>query len=428
VEIGSTGALLNARCARLYFVHSTAVLMGAARNTQASAQTLSTNINARACEAYSVSAITTFLRSCLSEMPMRETVRSGRRDNYYVTDNGFIDHYAREMQPADIAVYHALERYANCHTRSTWVGTAKIAEVLNVSQRTVQRSLKVLEDLKLIRIVQTPTVKMYFIVPVPPRARTVASPLFDSIAEEDFFLDTNTGVAHATPASHFASSASRTSSPVTRAATAASPNSDTDDGVYKEEQDLLNKTKEQYLFNKGFEDEDTTTINCAHRIVAILKLTDSSMSAAVAAVEERRKQTNLSMDGIVQEIVTEAHAAWRRGIENHEFLGDFLSEQMARQILKNLGLPVTNNLVSIVKASVNAEATYSQLSVDKVTDLITSAAIEDRRRGLAIDRFYFEGVKWRSNVRVSKAEQRTLDNLEINARAKQRLRNKFGTP
>ena len=47
-------------------------------------------------------------------MPMREIVRSGRRENYYVTDNSFIDHYAREMQPVDIAVYHALERYANC--------------------------------------------------------------------------------------------------------------------------------------------------------------------------------------------------------------------------------------------------------------------------------------------------------------------------
>jgi len=119
---------------------------------------------------------------------MREIVRSGRRENYYVTDNSFIDHYAREMQPVDIAVYHALERYANCHTRSTWVGTAKIAEVLNVSQRTVQRSLKVLEDHKLIRIVQTSTLKMYFIVPVPPRAKMAAIPLFDRIEEEEFSI------------------------------------------------------------------------------------------------------------------------------------------------------------------------------------------------------------------------------------------------
>src|ERR1700733_4069986 len=100
---------------------------------------------------------------------MRETVRSGRRENFYITDNSFIDHYARKLQPTDIAVYHALERYMNCQTRSTWVGTARIAEVLNVSQRTVQRSLKTLEDLKLVRILRTPTLTTYFIVPVPPR-------------------------------------------------------------------------------------------------------------------------------------------------------------------------------------------------------------------------------------------------------------------
>jgi hypothetical protein len=61
-----------------------------------------------------------------------------------------------------------------------------------------------------------------------------------------------------------------------------------------------------------------------------------------------------------------------------------------------------------------------------VATLITSAALADRSKGLTVDRFYFENVKWRSNVRVNKAEQRKLDNLEVNARVKQRLREKFG--
>jgi len=350
---------------------------------------------------------------------MREAVRSGRRDNYYVTDNGFIDHYARELQPVDIAVYHALERYANCHTRSTWVGTAKIAEVLNVSQRSVQRSLKVLEDLKLIRIVQNSTVKMYFIVPVPPRAKTAATPLFDRIEEEEFFLDADSGVAWAAAGSHRPSSLSH-------AATPASASSDTTDGLYKEEQDLLNKTKEQDLFNKTSDEENIEVKKSAHRIIAILKLPDSFVSAATAAIEERRHETNLSMDGIVREIVTEANHAERKGIKRHEFLEDFLSEQSALRILKDLDLPVTNSLISTVKAAVKAEVAYTRLPMEKVAALITSAAIEDRRRGIAIDRFYFEGVKWRSNVRVSKAEQRKLDNLEVNARVKQRLRETLG--
>ena len=360
------------------------------------------------------------------KMPIRETVRSGRRENFYVTDNSFIDHYARDLQPVDVAVYHALERYANCHTRSTWVGTAKVAEVLNVSQRTVQRSLKALEDFKLIRIVQTSTVKMYFIVPVPPRAKSTAIPLFDQIDEEQFSLDTDsdTSVAWTTPASSPPSSLSRRPSLVSRPATTLSSDHDTADGPYKEEQNLLNKTSDQDLSNQTSENEIKKS---AQRILTILSLPDSLINAAVAAVEQRTKQTKLSFDGIVQDIVTAANIAERRGTTRLEFLEDFLADYSARQMLRNLDLPVTNSLISTVKASVKAEVTYAHLPMETVADLITSAALDDRRKGVPIDRFYFEGVKWRSNsnVRVSKAEQRKLTNLEVNARVKQRFRDRL---
>lgn len=359
-------------------------------------------------------------------MQMRETVRSGRRENFYVTDNSFIDHYARELQPVDIAVYHALERYANYHTRSTWVGTAKIAEVLNVSQRTVQRSLKVLEDLKLIRIVQTSTMKVYFIVPVPPRTKSAAAPLFDGIDEQELSLDSDMGVAWTTSVSHVPTSTSRVASAQTRAATIASRTSDTDGAPYKEEQDLLNKTIEQEFLNSICEKNGSETEASARRVIRILKLPDSLMSAAIAAVEERRTSTKLSMDGIVHEIVTAANLAERKGIERNEFLQDFLVEKLSQSIVKELGLPATNSLISTVAHSIKAEARYARSSVEEVTHFITDAALEDRRRGIAIDRFYFEGVKWRSNARVSKAEQRKLNNLEVNARVKQRLRERLG--
>ena len=60
-----------------------------------------------------------------------------------------------------IAVYHVLERHMNFETKSTWVGTAKVAELLNTSQRTVQRTLNLLQDLKLIRIIRTATMTTY---------------------------------------------------------------------------------------------------------------------------------------------------------------------------------------------------------------------------------------------------------------------------
>jgi hypothetical protein len=261
---------------------------------------------------------------------------------------------------------------------------------------------------------------------VPTRAKTAAIPLFDGIHESEFAPDGDTGVAWATSESHLPTSVSRVPPSASRMATVASWTSDTDVGPYKEEQDLLNKTKEQNLFNKTSEEENTEIRESAQRIINILNLPNSSLSAATAAVEERRRQTKLSMDAIVGNIVTAANLADRRGVEKREFLEDFLAEQLARQILKSLDLPVTNSLISTVKASLKAEVTYTRLSLEKVADLIANAGIEDRQRGIAIDRFYFEGVKWRSNVRVSKAEQRKLDNLEVNARVKQRLRERLG--
>lgn len=359
-------------------------------------------------------------------MQLRETVRSGRRENFYVTDNSFIDHYAREMQPVDVAVYHALERYSNCHTRSTWVGTAKIAEVLNVSQRTVQRSLKVLEELKLIRIVQNSTMKIFYIVPVPARGKVAATPLFDGIEIENLRSHDDTDVAAATPLSDLPPSVTRSSSPVSRSTTRLSHAGDTGGNAYKEEQDLLNKTYEQDLFDKTPNNENHEITQSAQRIVRILRLPDSAMGAATAAVMERQSRTKLSMDGIVQDIVTAANHAERRGVERHQFLDDFLAEQSAREILNGLNLPVTNNLVSTVKAATKAEAAYSQSPLQTVARLIEESAKEDRRRGIAIDKFYFEGVKWRTNGRVSKSEQRKLDNLEVNARVKQRIRERLG--
>src|SRR5271167_63651 len=114
---------------------------------------------------------------------MREVVRSGRRANFYITENSFIDDYARDVGTTGVAVYHVLERHTNCETRSTWIGTAKIAKLLNFDQRTIQRTIKKLESLRLIRIVRSENMTTFFIVPVPPRAKTTSAPLFDEIPE-----------------------------------------------------------------------------------------------------------------------------------------------------------------------------------------------------------------------------------------------------
>jgi SOS-response transcriptional repressor LexA len=354
-------------------------------------------------------------------MLMTESIRSGRKANFYITENSFIDNYAREAGPIGTAVYHVLERYMNCETRSTWVGTAKMAEVLDLSQRTVQRHLKTLEDLKLIRILRTETRTIYIVMPVPPRAKTAPTiPLFDAIKDEDVFRMGDASVAWTTPVSY-------ETTPTTPRATSVSRTSDATDTPYKEEQDLSNKTQEQDSLNKTEQQENTEIKETAQRIMNILRLPDTLLSAAMAAVV-KMKQKKLSMDGIVQRIRTDANLAERMGVSNEKFLEDFLARTCAQEILDNLSLPITNSLTSTVTAAVKAEVKDTRLSVAEAAAHITSAAIGDRGRGVPIDRFYFENVKWRSNGRVSKAEQRKLDNLEVNARAKQRLREKLGIP
>jgi DNA-binding MarR family transcriptional regulator len=356
-----------------------------------------------------------------------ESVRSGRKANFYITENSFIDNYAKEAGPLGTALYHVLERYMNYETRSTWVGTAKMADILSVSQRTVQRHLKALEDLKLIRILRSETRTVYVVMPVPPRAKAAPTiPLFDAITEEDIMRIGDINDAWATSVSRSATPVTPKAIRVSPEATSVSHTSDTSDAPYKEEQNLLNKTQEQDFLNKASEQSNSEIRQTAERIIDILGLSDSFIGAAEAAVGIRVKHTKLSMDGIVQRITTDANAAMRIGVSHQKFLEDFLAQTCAQGILDSLNLPVTNSLTSTVTAAVKAEAKDTRLSLEEAAGRITNAAIEDRGRGTPIDRFYFENVKWRSNARASKAEQRKLDNLEVNARAKQRLKEKLG--
>jgi DNA-binding MarR family transcriptional regulator len=277
---------------------------------------------------------------------MRESVRSSRRANFYITENSFIDHYARDVGPAGVAVYHALERHVNCETRSTWVSTKKIAELLNLSQRTVQRTLKMLEDFRLIRIIRTENMTTYVIVPVPAKGRMAPIPLFDDLHIGDMHVAATTSVSsQTTSASH--------------RPTTMSPFSDTHDAPNKEEQNLLNNTVEQ----------------------------DQS--------------------------------------------GPSTSRALTEKVVALLSIPATDNNLKMVQAALEAEKSYTGQPLEEVAALITQAAIEDRKHGIAINKFYFEDTKWRHDRKagarygINKAEQRKLDNLEANARIKQRLRDRL---
>lgn len=295
-------------------------------------------------------------------MQMSESVRSGRKANFYITENSFIDNYARDAGPIGIAVYHVLERYMNCETRSTWVGTAKMADILNVSQRTVQRHLKTLEDLKLIRILRTETRTIYIIMPVPPRAKAAPTiPLFDAITEEDVLRIGDASVAWTTSMSH-------DTTPMTPRATSGSRNSDTNDAPYKEEQNLFTKTQEQ-------DSRGNNTL-------------EPSPSETILARTQK---------GVLR-------------------------------IVQLLGMPETQANLRIVEAAIKAEIQYAGRSPDDAVSVIAGAAINDRDKGVPINKFWFEDAKWRTPNggrnkaeqqfdRINRARERAIENIRVRSRS-----------
>lgn len=165
----------------------------------------------------------------------------------------------------------------------------------------------------------------------------------------------------------------------------------------------------------------------ARRILAILRVPASLLRAGVAAVEAEARRTRLSMDGIVQHLTTEANR-WERFEKTtpEEFLGNFLAQDSARLVLEIVNLPISKNHISRIAAVLKAESKDTGLDLQETANRITRFATESRHKGEKIDIFYFEDMRWRSNVRLNKAEQRKLDNLEVNARVKQKIRERFG--
>jgi hypothetical protein len=164
----------------------------------------------------------------------------------------------------------------------------------------------------------------------------------------------------------------------------------------------------------------------ARRILYTLRLPESSLRSAVAAVEAEAKRTRLSMDGIVQSITDKANQEERRTTPRNEFLEGFLAQVCARRVLEVLNLTVSDNRVSRVAASLKAESKDTGLGLEETASGVVQAASDARKRGEKVDIFYFEDTKWRSNVRLNKAEQRKLGNLEGKARVKQKIRERFG--
>jgi DNA-binding transcriptional ArsR family regulator len=378
---------------------------------------------------------------------MREAVRSGRRANFYITENSFIDHYAREVGTTGIAVYHALARHANCETRSTWVGTAKVAELLGVEQRTVQRALKKLESLNLIRIIRSSNMTTYFLIPVPARPKTATViPLFDQIPDQEFTDENTAAEEDATSTSSIASFLSRhathassPTSPVSFPATSTSQSTtvqsrsrDIRDIPYKEEQNLGNNTFEQEYFT---EQEILTAQECANRIIDRLERDSkgnipTTIGSVVEIVRAEARHTGRPISGSVSRITTAWNLASRYGISPEIFLENYIPRILAKGLIENLQLAATNGFISTVAEAVKAEAKRMGCSQEEATKFIRGKALDESLGGGALKLSYFENMKWRnsnatykpsaSTQRSERTKQNILDGLALAAEISRR--------
>ena len=341
---------------------------------------------------------------------MREAVRSGRRTNFFITENRFIDCYARKVGGSGVAVYSILQRCANSETRETWISVPKMAEVLDMDKSTVYRYLEQLEDLRLIRRLKTREKTIYIVLPVPPPAETGTTPLFDAVesksADQESTWPPIATAQTSLESETYSHERNSTVAPVQQTVASAQPGSRAKKNRNKEEQDFLNKTQEQdFLGNNTLEPSAPKIHEAAERIIRILSLSSSLIPTAIAAVKAEVALSGSSIEGAAERIATAANLARRRGVTGEKFLQDFLAQIAAQQLVEHVHLPATTNLVSIVTAAVKAEAKYTGLSAEEAGASIAQAASEDRAKGIAIDKFYFEDAKWRSHGRTGKGQQ-----------------------
>jgi hypothetical protein len=305
-------------------------------------------------------------------MQVKEAVRSGRRANFFITENRFIDCYAAKVGGSGVAVYSILQRCANSETRETWISADKMAEVLDITRSTVYRQLRHLEDLRLIKVMRTREKTIYVVLPVPlPRPEASAAPLFDGIGSEP--TDQDSAWAPVAPArmnrngesdSHESnSSVAQMAQPVS----SVRPVSSAGENPYNEEQDSFNKTHQQDL--KG------------------------NKTAEIPPLE--------TIDVRIQKGVT--------------------------RIVQMLGMPETLANLRIVEAAVRAEVQYAGRSPEDAVSLVAGAAIDDREGGLPINKFWFEDAKWRTPNgrsksetqfdRINRARERAIENIKARSRS-----------
>jgi len=79
-------------------------------------------------------------------------IRSIRDGNWYWIDRTILNNFGKELKPTGIAVYNVLASFSNSKTQSCFPSQKTIAELINVSRKTVIKNIRLLKKLSLISI------------------------------------------------------------------------------------------------------------------------------------------------------------------------------------------------------------------------------------------------------------------------------------
>lgn len=79
-------------------------------------------------------------------------IRDFRNKNFFMVDNEYLNGYAKLLNPNATVTYLSLCRHARAETQECFPGIKLIAKENNISERSVMRSIKLLEEWRIIKV------------------------------------------------------------------------------------------------------------------------------------------------------------------------------------------------------------------------------------------------------------------------------------
>ena len=91
-------------------------------------------------------------------------IRSPSDKNWYWVSKSVLNQYGRILRSSGIAVYSVLASYANSKSQTCFPTQKTIADRIGLSRKTVNRKVRILKDLKLVRVRKTKGRCIYFLL------------------------------------------------------------------------------------------------------------------------------------------------------------------------------------------------------------------------------------------------------------------------